>query len=163
MSPITADRSDTEEPDWDELPAVTETIPALANEEDQDHELRWMAPTPHILKQATVYFEAQGSTGRDGTATDHGADTNPLCAAITRCSVISTPVNMPFQTSPRNHEEDEVLGEDETEQLLTSGIRKNGNRTVIMEPLWFQARSIVWLLSVRSRVQDDPSLLQSRD
>ena len=156
-----------------ELP-VSETMPApTPKKEDQDHELQQMSPTPRMLEQATAYLEAQGSKAGNVTATDLGADTPPLCLAVANCSVNVTPVNSmsanpswcPCQTpsqsrgaSPRNYEGDEV----EQEQILTSGIRKLLDRTVVVEPLWYQARSIIWLLGVRKRVQDDSSFLNSR-
>ena len=155
-----------------ELP-VSKTMPSpTPQKEDQDHELQQMSPTPRMLEQATAYLDAQGSKAGKVTATELGADVPPLCLAVANCSVNVTPVNSmspnpswcacqtPSQSrgaSPRNYKGDEV----EQEQMLTSGIRKLLDRTVVVEPLWYQARSIIWLLGVRKRVQDDSSFLNS--
>ena len=117
-----------------ELP---ETMPApTPNNEDQDHELQWMSPTPHMMEQATAYLEAQGSKAGNAIATDLGADTSPLCLAVAKSAMNFTPVN---SMSPN----------------------PSVDSTVVLEPLWYQARSIIWLLGVRKRVQDDSRILHS--
>ena len=189
LSPITCDGVSLiseEPPDWGgdsededrmaELP-VSETMPApTPKKEDQDHELQQMSPTPRMLEQATAYLEAQGSKAGNVTATDLGADTPPLCLAVANCSVNVTPVNSvpptpawtPCQTpaqssSPRSDPCGSAGDEVEQGQMLTSGIRKlPDSSTVVLEPLWFQAGSIIWLLDVRKQVQDDSSFLNAR-
>ena len=181
MSPVTRAASITEEsPDWSpvtELPE-SETMPApTPKQEDQDHELQHMSPTPRILEEAAAFLEAQGSKA---AATDLGADnTPPLCRAVANCSLNVTPVNFeapasswtpcptPSQsreTSPRSHPRG-TAGDDEVKQgqMLTSGIRKLPESSrMVLEPLWLHARSIIWLLKVRKRVQDDSSFLNAR-
>ena len=34
--------------------------------------------------------------------------------------------------------------------------------TVVLEPMWYAARSILWLLNVRKQLQDDSSFLNAR-
>ena len=138
-----------------------------------------MSPTPRMLEQATAYLEAQGSKAGNVTATDLGADnTSPLCLAVAKSSMnvtlanfeaptsAWTPCPTPSQsraTSPRSHPCGSAGDEVEQGQMLMSGIRKlPDSSTVVLEPLWFQARSIIWLLDVRKQVQDDSSFLNAR-
>lgn len=166
MSPITPD----DVPDWGdgepEPRLVVELLDSPAptpHQVDQDRELKGMSTTPHILEQAAVYLDAQGS--KPAPITVPGIDQRPLCTAVSQCSVNVTPVNnvgawTPFQTpapsqlaSPRGDQ-----GEQEpSDIMLTAGIRKLSDGTVVLEPLWYQARSIIWLLGVRKQVQDDGS------
>ena len=128
-------------------------VPAAApTQEDQDRELQRLSPTPHMVEQATAYLMAQ-STGAVVTATDHGAGDGvpPLCAAVASCSVSATPC-----TSPRSSRPEEEVPK---EVVLMSGVRKLEDHTVVLEPMWYHARSITWLLGVRQRVQDDTSFL----
>ena len=76
MSPVTRAASITEEsPDWSpvtELPE-SETMPApTPKQEDQDHELQQMSPTPYMLEQAAAFVNAQCSKNGNVTGTDFG-------------------------------------------------------------------------------------------
>ena len=136
-------------------------VPAAApTQEDQDRELQRLSPSPHMVEQATAYLMAQ-STGAVVTATDHGAGDGvpPLCAAVASCSISATPVASVAPTpctSPRSSRPEEEVPK---EVMLMSGVRKLEDHTVVLEPMWFHARSITWLLGVRQRVQDDTSFL----
>ena len=150
-------------PAWDPLPLDDEqpeiiTPASTVKREEQDHEFRGMRTTPLMLEQAASYFEAQGSAG-NATATDRGAAGNPLCAAVAKCSMNSVPLKGAPQASSQTSQGDEV---GEEVQTLVSGIRKNSDGTVVLEPLWYQARSLIWLLNVRKHIQDDASFLKSR-
>ena len=170
-------------PDWDPVEVPLEDMPApTPHQEDQDRELQSLSPTPHMLHQATAYLEAQAAMHGQVTATDLGADAPPLCKAVATCSIVDTPVNSvaptprqwtPFSTpslsravspmqTPRgsasNHEKEEATQE-EFGVMLASGIRRMGNGVVELEPVWYKARSIVWLLGLRRHVQDDSSFL----
>ena len=144
MSPVTCVSSITDElPDWSpmaELPE-SETMPEpTPKQEDQDHELQQMSPTPRMLEQAAAFLNAQGSKAGNVTATDLGADnTSPLCVAVAKSSMnvtlanfeaptsAWTPCPTPSQsraTSPRSHPCGSAGDEVEQGQMLTSGIRK---------------------------------------
>ena len=145
--------------------------------EDQDHELRQMSSTPHVLEQAAAYMAAHGIHAGNVTPTDLGADIPQLCQAVAHCSGIPTPANStaptpawtPAQTpsqsraaSPRSYLGGSAGDEVEQKQVLISGIRKLSDGRVVLEPLWFLARSTVWLLNVRTQLQDDSSFLNAR-
>ena len=147
-------------------------MPTPALKKEDDHELQRLSPIPGMLLQATAYFEARVKAGGGASATDLGAEIPPLCKAVADSSVTPIPVNSmaptpaewspaptPSQsraTSPRSCEE----AANTQEQLLTSGIRKLPDSTVVLEPLWYNTRSIIWLLGVRRHVLETENLTE---
>ena len=168
-SQMTGDSLEKEAKREKELPA-SETMPAptpTLKKEDQDHELQQMSTTPLILEQAAAYLvdlDARGSKAGKVTATERGAPPLPLCLAVAKCSVSDTPVNRLPPSDPGGSagDDDEYEGDVEQGQVFVSGIRKMPDGTVVLEPIWFHAQCVVWLLNVRKRVQDDSSFLNAK-
>ena len=137
--------------------------------EDQDHELRHMSSTQHVLEQAAAYLTAIGIHSGHVTPTDLGDVIPQLCEAVAHCSGIPTPVWTPPQTpsqsraaSPRSYPGDSAGDEIEQKEVLISGMRKLSDGSMVLEPSWYLARGMVWLLRVRTQLQDDSSFLNAR-
>ena len=153
MSPVSS--AGTEPPDYgtdgeDHMAEVPVSVIMRAHtpkKEDQDHELRQMSSTPHVLEQAAAYMAAHGIHAGNVTPTDLGADIPQLCQAVAHCSGIPTPVNStaptpawtPAQTpsqsraaSPRSYLGGSAGDEVEQTQVLKSGIRKLPDGTVVL-------------------------------
>ena len=111
-----------------------------------DNTIQNMAPTDEIANQTEKFLCMYGGCA-SRTPDQWNSEDNELSQAAE-----------PAPRSPRdNHMEDEVGA-----MPRVSGVRKLLDGRIVLEPKCESALSMIWLLTVRTEMQDDSSILNAR-